>query len=118
MTTLTNGRVYIGKTVRGYLRRWKEHKDELNRGRHYNVWLQEDWNILGEKGFSFEILVECDSEDDLNRTEIALIDKFQSYDPSKGYNRTFGGDGEVIPSRLRSKSVRHLPDLSVPRCQT
>jgi group I intron endonuclease len=108
MTNLTNGRVYIGKTVRGYLRRWKEHKDELNRGRHYNVWLQDDWNIFGEKGFSFEILVECDSEDDLNRTEIALLEKFQSYDPSKGYNRTFGGDGGSHTEEVKKQISKTL----------
>ena len=56
MTNLVNGRVYIGKTIRGYRQRWKEHKDELNRGKHCNSWLQEDWRVFGEQGFTSSCL--------------------------------------------------------------
>ena len=58
MTNLVNGRVYIWKTIRGYQQQWKEHKDKLNSGTHYNIWLQEDWKLLGEGRFTFEIFSE------------------------------------------------------------
>lgn len=55
VNTLT-GRVYIGQTMKAFEKRWFSHRVELNRGRHCNIELQQDWNELGERVFQFTIV--------------------------------------------------------------
>jgi group I intron endonuclease len=114
MTNLVNGRVYIGKTIRGYRQRWKEHKDELNRGQHYNAWLQEDWKTYGEDGFTFELLVQCNSEEEANETKKRFILWYGSYNPVRGYNRTFGGDGGTHTDEVKQQISKTLTGFKRP----
>ena len=59
---LENNKVYIGETIRGYLR-WKEHLCDLRGNRHNNKLLQEDFNKYGEEAFEWTILKEFEDED-------------------------------------------------------
>ena len=71
---LKNGKVYVGQS-RDIYRRWKEHKNELNKNKHCNVKLQNAWNKYGSDAFSFIIQLEC-SVDDLNDNEKDAIKSF------------------------------------------
>lgn len=55
ITNIKNGKVYIGETM-NVERRWKEHKESLDKKAHYNYKLQNDWSKYGEESFKFEIM--------------------------------------------------------------
>lgn len=84
-----NNKVYIGQTIRNPLLRKEEHFNNLQNGTHHNSHLQHSFNKYGDV-FEFEIIETC-PDDELNEREIALIEKFNTY--NKGYNETKGGEG-------------------------
>lgn len=69
-----NGRLYIGQSVDIH-RRFIEHKSNLNRGTHFNKWLQNSWINNGKENFSFIVLEECIQEY-LSELEQAYANKF------------------------------------------
>ena len=86
-----NGKMYVGQAINIY-KRWKDHIDDLDENKHYNVHLQRSWNLYGKQNFQFLILEECSAEE-LNEKEVFYVDKFDSY--YNGYNQTRGGDGSL-----------------------
>lgn len=88
---IVNGKMYVGQAINIY-KRWKDHIDDLNEDKHYNIHLQRSWNLYGQENFKFFILEEC-SQEDLNQKEIFYVDKFNAY--INGYNQTRGGDGSL-----------------------
>jgi len=70
---LVNGKMYIGKTKRGFSKRFKEHKWDLRGNRHGNPHFQNAWNKYREECFSFDIILICD-EDDLEKMEEEQFD--------------------------------------------
>lgn len=97
---LKNGKVYVGQS-RDIYRRWKEHKNELNKNKHCNVKLQNAWNKYGSDAFSFIIQLEC-GVDDLNNNEKIFVKKYDSY--KNGYNMTHGGEeSPAILKEVREK---------------
>lgn len=85
-----NGKIYIGLTS-NVKRRFKEHKSELRRNKHYNPYLQNAWNKYGESSFEFNILEYC-LDEELSNNEEWWIDFFNSTDKSIGYNLTTSGE--------------------------
>lgn len=79
---ILNSKVYIGKS-QAIKDRWKQHKDDLNRGVHINSDLQFDWNSYGPDFFKFEILEEC-SDCDLTKLESDYVHYFKAIE--RGYN--------------------------------
>lgn len=79
---------YIGQSV-DIRKRWNQHKSELSRNIHCNIYLQRAWNKYGEENFSFQLLKACKKRY-LNRFEKLYIKKYKSF--SNGYNLTIGGD--------------------------
>lgn len=55
-------KVYIGRSD-DIEARWKEHKKDLKKKKHYNKELQNDWNTYGKDNFSFEIIEKCSYSD-------------------------------------------------------
>lgn len=88
---LVNNKKYVGQSIDIY-KRWKDHIDDLEENKHYNVHLQRSWNKYGKDNFKFYVLEECDI-DKLNQLEVFYVDKLDSY--YNGYNQTYGGDGSV-----------------------
>lgn len=86
-----NHMIYIGQSI-DILKRWIEHKYELNKGIHVNKHLQRAWNKYGQDVFIFSIVELC-NEQDLNDLEIKYIMHYKSNDDEYGYNLTIGGDG-------------------------
>uniref|UniRef100_A0A6M3IFD4 GIY-YIG domain-containing protein n=1 Tax=viral metagenome TaxID=1070528 RepID=A0A6M3IFD4_9ZZZZ len=50
-----NGHRYIGSAVNLY-HRWARHRSHLRLGRHCNAYLQNAWNLHGDKAFAFAAL--------------------------------------------------------------
>lgn len=107
---LVNGKKYIGLS-RDIYRRWKEHKRDLNKNMHYNVYLQKSWNKYRSNNFIFKVVEQC-IEKDLNDREIYFISLFYSNLEEYGYNMTSGGDGirrnkkEVYQYTMNGKFLR------------
>lgn len=70
------GKSYIG-SAKNIKKRWLEHKNALQSGRHHSIKLQRAWDKYGEESFSFEILEIVESDDALIYTEQKWIDVYQ-----------------------------------------
>ena len=55
ITNKITNKIYIGSTI-DINRRWKEHKKELSKNKHHNLYLQNSFNKYGHKNFNFHIL--------------------------------------------------------------
>ena len=70
---LVNGKIYIGSSV-NIARRWREHKTELRKDRHGNIYLQRSWNKYGEEEFEFSVLLLLNKKDNLIIKEQEYLD--------------------------------------------
>jgi len=84
--TFSNGKVYIGQTVRSMHIRLSQHRTAANRGNLLPVYCA--WRKYGEP--SVTILGEYDTPDALHEAEIAAIAEHGTRIPN-GYNIAFGG---------------------------
>ncbi len=90
---LTNGKIFIGSgiDVHGKL---NSCKFQLAHGSFINQELQNDYNVVGESNFSFEIIdvleqkteISNDPKEELELLMSMWIEKLQPFD-EKGYNR-------------------------------
>ena len=83
-----SGKMYIGQTKdkNGFMGRWKDHRYNLRRNRHNNIYLQRSYNKHGEDNFYFIILEICSSHDDLFLKEFSWINNNQTMHYQNGYN--------------------------------
>lgn len=77
--------VYVGCTVSGLYKRYKEHYNGLVSKKHYAKRLQKAWDKGFEEDFEFTLLELCDKEVALDREQYWL-DFYQAYLKDKGYN--------------------------------
>lgn len=98
-----NHKKYVGRSV-DIDRRRDQHFYALMNNFHGNDHLQSSYNKYNSD-FSFYILEIIESKDDLNTREIYWISKLGTFDPSKGYNKTQGGEGMLgyTPSEYTRK---------------
>lgn len=91
ITNKINGKVYVGQS-RDIVRRWREHKNDLNDNKHCNYKLQTDWNIYGADNFEFNLIYiidgSCGGEKVKDNIRIVLEDIYiERYDLiNNGYN--------------------------------
>ena len=97
-----NNKIYIGQT-NDISARWYNHIYELNGNKHPNAHLQNAWNRYGEDKFVFEIMYECDDNDDLNKIEKESILQYNSNNDLYGYNLTSGGEGYRLKQETKDK---------------
>ena len=90
--TFSNGKAYIGQTVRSMNVRMAQHRTAANRGS--NLPVHNAWRKYGEPSVS--ILLECDCVEQLHQAEIDMIRDCGSLAPN-GYNLGLGG--ETAPSK-------------------
>lgn len=87
---LQNHKIYIGLT-NNIARRRARHFTDLRCHRHDNSFLQKEFNIYGEKNFSFEKIFEGDViEQEIGEKEREYIKFYDSY--RNGYNQNEGGN--------------------------
>lgn len=92
---------YIGQTKQPLQERLRKHFSLLRNNSHFNIHLQNAFNLYGEEAFTAFILCEC-KEEELNRLEILYIKLFDTY--KNGYNRTEGGAGVISKeAQLKNK---------------
>lgn len=84
---LCNGKSYIGCSNNAE-KRFKQHINLLNKNKHKNPKLQNAWNKYGEKQFTFYIVTECETEEEMLSIEIKLIEECPDC-----YNIAEGGTG-------------------------
>ena len=84
-----NEKVYIGKTEKCYIERFKQHCRDCKKERNEKRPLYNAMNKYGIEKFSVSLLCETDSPE---KDEIRLIKEYDSY--KNGYNATLGGDGK------------------------
>ena len=100
---INNNKKYIGLS-RNISRRWNEHRSELRRNEHANIYLQRAWNIDGEESFRFYVVELCDPFVICDR-ERYYITKYHTLSHENGYNLTKGGEN----APTSNKAVIHLP---------
>lgn len=112
--TFSNGKVYIGQTVRKMSVRMAQHRAAARRGSTLPVHCA--WRKYGEPSVS--ILGEYDCPDALHKAEIDAIKLYDCLVP-KGYNLSFGGD--TAPSKspevadkiaAKAKGRKHIDTTS------
>lgn len=84
-----SGKSYVGKTAFSLAKRFKEHCAIKTGGFAINAAIRKH----GKKSFLVQELSVADTNEQASNLEKLWIILLQSYDPRKGYNETFGGDG-------------------------
>lgn len=82
-----NNKLYIGQT-KSFTNRKRSHFKELQKGTHYNKYLQRSFAKYGEQCFVFEILEFCEKEK-MNVQERFWINELETEYSSKGYNASY-----------------------------
>ena len=99
---------YIGQS-KNIDDRWCKHKNELNKNKHDNDYLQNAWLKYGEHNFDFYILEIC-IESELDAKEIYYIDLYNTLNRNYGYNLKSGGQngGSKASDYIRQKQSESL----------
>lgn len=94
---LINNNCYYGSS-KDIEKRWKRHKNELNKNKHHNIHLQRAWNKYGNYSFVFEVIEEC-------KVNELLLSEQKYLDTKPEYNiglTASGGDNITNnPNRLQ-----------------
>lgn len=90
VTNRVNKKQYIGKTIRSLRARWRSHC-----GNNSGCWaLKGAITKYGEDAFKIDLLVDGLDDNDAERTEAEMIEKYKTMAPH-GYNLTKGGQGSA-----------------------
>lgn len=81
-----NGKIYVGSS-NNIKRRWKQHRERIEKGEHSNEHLVSAWNKYGENSFEFSVIEEC-KKDILIEREQHWMDFYKAMDREFGYNKT------------------------------
>lgn len=95
---VASGKRYVGSAGVSFKKRWRQHRESLNKGKHHSVLLQRAWDKYGGAAFEFHIL-RATSPDEVVESEQAFIDFYQASDPKRGFNIA-----PIAGSRLGTKA--------------
>ena len=88
INNIENGSFYIGITT-DFIKRKKQHFDQLSRGVHPNYKMQQDYNIYGKDSFIFNVIDSYEGdEEEAYKKEYELI---QTTNATSSYNILEGG---------------------------
>ena len=89
----TNGKRYVGKTVRSLKQRWKEHCSNAEHS-HTEMVIYAAIRKYGPESFDVSVLEEHATSAAMDAAEIRLIAELGTHvSLDRGYNMTLGGDG-------------------------
>lgn len=98
ITNQINGKVYVGKTQLSFPEeRWKQHLNEYKKDRNSNRPLYKAMRKYGIENFSFRIIEQNITGQELCDKQKYYIKQYKSYvgfEDCNGYNATLGGDGK------------------------
>lgn len=106
ITNLVNNKVYIGSS-KNIDRRIIQHRQKLNKNKHYNSYLQRAWNKYGEDNFKFETveIITTYNRNILKKLEQSYLDKL---DYSYSYNICkYADGGETGPPICGEDHIMH-----------
>lgn len=102
ITNNNNGKCYVGQTWYDLNDRWSKHCSQNKRGCPY---LHKAILKHGRSAFTIESLARFTDPAEGDRLESHYIELYQTIDPTRGYNLTYGGQGNrpPMPQALRNK---------------
>lgn len=104
ITNLVNQKAYIGITTRDPIDRWWEHCNSAKNGSDY--FIHQAIRKYGEESFSIQVLAQTNSVEDLKELEIILIKQHGTHmSTQRGYNKTWGGDGQTTRGKAGAVDV-------------
>ena len=92
-TLCPEGKYYIGYS-RNIMKRWEQHRYDLKTKRHSNVRMQRAYEKYGSECFTYEILQECETEEEAKNVELSYLEDLTIRD--KLYNLIFVNDKGLI----------------------
>lgn len=101
-TNIANDKKYIGQTTKTLEFRKAKHLNDRNRNYHFYNAIR----LYGKDSFRWEVIDQSDSKTELNEKESYWIAFYETTDPQKGYNMTFGGEGGIPTEEVRKKISR------------
>lgn len=112
--TSPSGNFYIG-SARAIDKRWREHRNDLRKGKHHSKPLQRAFEKYGEEGFAFSKVIVCDRKDLLVYEQRFIDTLAPKYNASK-----IAGAGDWTGKRhteATKEKMRawHLTDASAAR---
>lgn len=101
---IKNEKIYIGESE-NILKRWREHKEDLNNNSHHSYKLQNDWNEYGADNFEFKIISVLDESISSYVDKYILLvyeDKYiKQYDSiENGYNVEYTLEKVLIDEKI------------------
>jgi group I intron endonuclease len=108
-TNTINGKSYIGQTITTLSKRRTDHKTRANTRRFTVSGIYPAIIKYGWDNFTWEILCNCYSKDELNEMEFHYIIQYDTY--NNGYNLTFGGEGGASGYKLSNATKEKMSKL-------
>lgn len=105
---LINNKRYIGST-KDVIQRWKYHKDNLQKNRHGNQYLQHAWNKYGENNFVFEIIEEVNIIEGINEKQQLYAREdyyFAEYKPEYNIGKKAEGGDNLTNHPRRDEIIK------------
>ena len=105
ITNKVNNKIYIGRTIHGYQKRFEQHIRCANRKKN-NYYIHRAMNKYGVENFYIEKIAEAENFKALKDLEGLLIKQYKSYFPEIGYNLTVetSNGTEFISESTRAKT--------------
>jgi len=109
ITNIVNSKVYIGQTISSLHRRMQSHKS-ASKHKKSKSYIHNAIRKYGWNNFTWEIVCECSSKEELCMKEIETIAYYEShFSTGKGYNLTKGGEyGPTIDPFVKEKALKNL----------
>lgn len=107
-TNTSNGKIYIGKTVRCLAHAKARHHQRAKFVWKYGC-LSRFYTAIRKHGFAafaWEVVYKGTSDEDIQAKERELIQTYSTCDPAVGYNMTPGGDGGVGKKLSEAQKVK------------
>ena len=101
-----NGKQYVGQTTQTLNQRKRAHKSDALGDDTTTIYFHRAIRKYGWENFDWDILVECNTIEELNRLEIYYIRYYDTY--NEGYNLTIGGNNGTLGYRHTEKSKRKM----------
>jgi group I intron endonuclease len=93
-----NGKKYVGITIQIFKRRWANGEGYRFNKHFYNAIKKYGWENI-----KHEIVAENLSAVEAKEMEVRLISEYKTHDQKFGYNKTFGGEGNIPTEETREK---------------
>lgn len=117
ITNKINGKVYIGQTNNPEYR-WYQHCSYAKKDNKHKQYIHHAMAKYGTENFEFEIIATCRIQEDIDITEVLLIQQYDSRNSSYGYNLKSGGShglqSEETKEKIRQATIKQIAEKGHP----